>query len=167
MNAAMVDLCRERGLEVSNGDALEYVSALADGSIGGVFASQVIEHLQPDYLARLLEIAARKIRRGGLIVLETINPACWLAFFESYLRDLTHVRPIHPETLQHLLRVSGFHDISVLYKSPVGDKLETVPTPIGSATPDMRDLVVTFNDNITKLNARLFSYQDYAAIGRI
>ena len=37
-------------------------------------------------------------------MLETINPACWLAFFSSYIRDFTHVRPVHPETLQYLLQ---------------------------------------------------------------
>ena len=44
---------------------------------------------------------AQKLRPGAPLVLETINPACWLAFFSSYIRDLTHVRPVHPETLQY------------------------------------------------------------------
>ena len=42
------------------------------------------------------------------IVLETLNPACWVAFFESYIRDITHVWPLHPETLQFLVVASGF-----------------------------------------------------------
>jgi len=71
------------------------------------------------HLAGLLELAAHKIRSGGLIVLETINPACWVAFFESYIRDLTHVRPLHPETLQYLVRVSGFAEVHLRFSSPV------------------------------------------------
>src|SRR5690606_18270552 len=93
-NHAMVEASRARGLDVTRGDALGYVASLPDASLGGVFAAQVVEHLPPDYLSRFLETAAHKLRPGGLMVLETINPACWLAFFESYIRDLTHVRPI-------------------------------------------------------------------------
>ena len=100
LNHEMVEASRARGLEVAEGDALSYVERLPDDSLGGLFAAQVVEHLEPVYLAKLLEAASHKIRPGGTIVLETINPACWVAFFESYLRDLTHVRPLHPETLQ-------------------------------------------------------------------
>ena len=150
------------------GDALGYSRRLGDGSLGGLFAAQVVEHLPPDYLGALLETAAHKVRPGGLIVLETINPACWLAFFESYIRDLTHVRPLHPETLQYLLRVSGFHDVRVEYKSPVAEaaRLQPVVVPDHDLPPAIDDVIQAFNENVAKLNARLFTYQDYAVIGR-
>ena len=54
-NGAMVEVCRERGLEAAQGDALEYLTSLPDASLGGLIAVQVVEHLQPDYLVRLLE----------------------------------------------------------------------------------------------------------------
>src|SRR5690606_40842055 len=104
---------RARGLVADRADALEFVRALPDASLGGLFAAQVIEHLPPDYLEAFVEVAAQKIRPGGLIVLETINPACWVAFFESYIRDLTHVRPLHPETMQYMLQASGFRPVEV------------------------------------------------------
>ena len=59
------------------------------------------------YLMRTLETAYHKLRPGSRIVLETINPACWFAFFSSYIRDLTHVQPLHPDTLTYLLTASG------------------------------------------------------------
>ena len=167
INQAMVEASRARGLDVSRGDALSYLSGLPDASLGGLFAAQVVEHLPPDYLTQLLEVAGHKLRPGGRIVLETINPACWLAFFESYIRDLSHVRPIHPETLQYLLRVSGFHDVSIAFKSPVAEaeKMQTVGAAAAQTVPAMADLVETFNENMAKINARLFTFQDYAAIG--
>jgi SAM-dependent methyltransferase len=168
LNQAMVEASRARGLSVDSGDALGYLSSLADGSLGGLFAAQVVEHLSPDYLGTLLETAAHKVRTGGLIVLETINPACWLAFFESYIRDLTHVRPLHPETLQYMLRVSGFHDVRVEYKSPVAEasRLQPIVVPDQDLPPAVDDVIQAFNENVAKLNARLFTYQDYAVIGR-
>ena len=73
----------------------------------------------PVTCAKLLETAAHKVRPGGLVILETINPACWVAFFESFVRDITHVWPLHPETLQYLMRASGFRDVTIEYRSPV------------------------------------------------
>jgi O-antigen chain-terminating methyltransferase len=164
----MVETARARGLDVVEGDALAHLQSLPDGSLGGVFSAQVVEHLPPDYLSKLLDVAGQKIRPGGLLVLETINPACWLAFFESYIRDLTHVRPLHPETLQFLARASGFHDVRVELLSPVADddKLQAVAQPTSSTEPHLAALMDAFNENTRKLNSRLFTYMDYAIVAR-
>src|SRR5215471_8590419 len=74
-NRAMIAEARVRGLDAVEGDALEYLSSLPDA-----IASQLIEHLPPAYVVTLLATAFRKLRPGAPIVLETINPACWLAF---------------------------------------------------------------------------------------
>jgi len=172
LNSEMVEACRARGLEATTGDALAYLTALPDESLGGLLAVQVVEHLDPDYLTRLLQTAFYKLRPGSRLVLETINPACWVAFFESYLRDLTHVRPIHPDTLQYLLHASGFGQAEIVYRSPIAEdaKLERV-TPrtqhFGEAAADpLTELSGAFNRNMDRLNARMFTFQDYAVIAR-
>lgn len=159
VNHEMVEVCRGRGLAVDEGDALAYVSALPDQSLGGLFAAQVVEHLQPDYLMRLIEAAFHKLRPRSRIVLETINPACWFAFFESYLRDITHVRPLHPDTLKYLLQASGFQRVDVRFSAPYPEheKLRALPAD--------GELSETFNANVEKLNRLLFSHLDYAVIG--
>jgi 2-polyprenyl-3-methyl-5-hydroxy-6-metoxy-1,4-benzoquinol methylase len=164
-NAAMAELCRARGLDVEAGDALEYLDRQSDGSIGGLTAIQVVEHFEPRYLARFLDTAYRKMRPGAPIVLETINPACWMAFFETYIRDLTHQRPLHPETLRYLVQASGFHEADVQFRQPVGegDRLNHV---IGAVPSDLEPLVKAINAHADKLNARLFSAMDYAVIAR-
>ncbi len=168
LNHAMVEACRANGLDVSEGDALGYLSSLDDASIGGLFGAQVVEHLRPSYLMRLLETAAHKVRPGGLVILETINPACWLAFFESFIRDVTHVWPLHPETLQYLARASGFREVTVEYRSPVpdGSRLRPLPDPPAGTDPAVQDVIDAFNENVATLNARLFTYQDYAVVAR-
>ena len=110
LNEEMAAVCRERGLDATAGDALSYLLAQPDGSLGGLFAAQVVEHLEPDYLMRFLEAAYHKLRPGSKIVLETVNAACWSAFFSSYIRDVTHVRPLHPDTLRYLVSASGFQN---------------------------------------------------------
>jgi len=174
LNDEMAAVCRDRGLEATAGDALSYLLAQPDGSLGGLFAAQVVEHLEPDYLMRLLEAAYHKLRPGAKIVLETINAACWYAFFSSYIRDLTHVRPLHPDTLRYLLVASGFQRVEVRYSAPFPDesKLQQVPTPSQSASGEPSApgdspaaVAAVFNENVAKLNGLLFTHLDYAVIG--
>jgi len=99
VNSSMVEICLERGLSAETTDALGFLEQQADGSLGGLIAIQVVEHLDPGYLSRLIETAFHKLAPGAPLVLETLNPACWVAFFESYIRDVTHRWPLHPETL--------------------------------------------------------------------
>lgn len=173
LNPAMVDAARARGLDVRAADALAYVSALPAESLGGVAAIQVVEHLEPGYLVRLLRAIARVLRPGGQVVLETINPACWVAFFESYIRDLSHVRPIHPETLQYLLHATGFSPVEIVYRSPIPEaarlrRVRPRAVHFGRDEPadPLTELVTAFNENMERLNARLFAHQDYAAVAK-
>ena len=128
----------------------------------------MVEHLQPGYLLRFLELAFHKLRPGGRLVLETLNPACWVAFFDSYIRDITHVWPLHPDTLQYLVLASGFtdaHRSNSVRRSPKQDRLQR-SLAAGGAAPGLGDLAETFNANVEKLNARMFTYLDYAIVGR-
>ena len=163
-NHEMAEGCRARGLDVTEADAVTFLSGLPDGSLGGIFAAQVVEHLPPGYLLRLLELAFHTLRPGGRLVLETLNPACWVAFFESYIRDITHVWPLHPDTLKYLVTASGFSRVRVEFRSPVPaeDRLQAVA--VAGADRALADLAEAFNANVEKLNARIFTFLDYAVI---
>ncbi len=163
VNDSMIEVCREKGLDATQADALSYLRAQPASSLGGLFAAQVVEHLEPAYLTELLDAAFTALKPGASIVLETINPACWFAFFESYVRDITHVRPLHPDTLTFLLVATGFQDVEVRYRVPYPEheKLQSIPP-----AAVLGDSVETLNANVDKINRLLFTYLDYAAIGR-
>jgi 2-polyprenyl-3-methyl-5-hydroxy-6-metoxy-1,4-benzoquinol methylase len=168
-NAAMVDVCRSQQLEAEQGDALSFLDRQADGSVGALTAIQVVEHFEPAYLVRFLETAFHKMTPGGPLVLETINAACWMAFFETYIRDLTHQRPLHPDTLCYLVEASGFSSVDVRFRAPVseGDRLQMVePGGLAGGVVGMHEVAAALNDHASKLNARLFSSMDYAVVAR-
>jgi SAM-dependent methyltransferase len=172
LNHEMVEMCRARGLDVSHGDALSLLRGLPDDSLGGLFAAQVVEHLAPDYLLAFLNEAQRTLRPGAPLVLETINVACWYAFFQSYIRDITHARPLHPETLKYLVIASGFSNAEVEFRVPVPDADRLQPTPeivwrpTGEDKDAIRTLAKTVDDNFDVLNRLLFTHLDYAVIAR-
>lgn len=157
-NAEMVSACRERGLAVVEQDLFTYLKDVEEGSLGGIFAAQVVEHLPPAMLRETLTAAHRAVRKGGRIVLETVNTKSVVALIESFYRDLTHQKPLHPETLDFLLRSCGFSDVAIEYRSPVSERAKLLS--VSREDADAR----TLNDNFRKLNAFLFGDQDYAAI---
>ena len=165
VNQTMVDVCTDKGLTAIAGDALDYLRAQPDQSLGGLIAAQVIEHFEPAYINAFVELAFTKLRPGAPIVLETINPACWYAFFSSYIRDYTHKQPVHPETLSFLMGAAGFQRVELRYLAPVADseKLHHLTMPPGLP---LSEVVDALNVNVDRLNTLLFSFQDYAAVGR-
>jgi 2-polyprenyl-3-methyl-5-hydroxy-6-metoxy-1,4-benzoquinol methylase len=171
-NQEMVATACERGLDAVHADALAFLDALPDGSLGGLMAAQVVEHLAPPYLSRLLAVAFQKLRAGAPIVIETINPACWLAFFSSYIRDITHAQPVHPETLQYLLQANGFGSVTLRYSQPVPEHMKMQPVDVpaiaaagGEHAAAVAQMARTVNANAAILNNLLFTHYDYAAIG--
>ena len=98
LNHEMAEDCRARGLDVpSRCGRLPHVAA--GRVLGGIFAAQVVEHLSRPTCSPSSSSRSTSSARAARMVLETLNPACWIAFFESYIRDITHVWPLHPETL--------------------------------------------------------------------
>ena len=165
-NREMVAACRARGLDVIEADAVAYLDALPDASLGGLIATQVVEHFRSDYLIRFLELAYHTLRPGSTIILETLNVNSWSAFFGPYLRDITHEQPVPPETLRFLLEASGFQRIELQFSSPADEaaKLQPVELPEASTT-ELSRLANAFNANVDKINTLLFTFLDYAVIG--
>jgi SAM-dependent methyltransferase len=159
-NPNMVARCRERGLSAETGDVVEIVAQRKPGSAGGVFAAQLVEHLPPRVLGGFLESCHRALRPGGRLVLETVNPRSLVALVEAFFRDLTHEKPLHPETLDFALRAAGFRDVSLRYSSPVPERARLLPLTAAEAGASAS----TLNQNFDKLNAFLFADQDYAAV---
>jgi SAM-dependent methyltransferase len=170
LNHEMVERSRAKGFDVTETDGLSFVATAPPASVGGLIACQVVEHLQPDYLLRFLAAAAQALRPGAAIVLETINPACWSAFFDSYVRDLTHVRPVHPDTLKFLVMAAGFTDVTIQWRSPYPEagKLERLPAAARAAASDpaLPPLLDVLDRNVDRLNGLFFTHRDYAIVAR-
>ena len=160
-NAAAVAACASAGLAVEQGDLVAFLRAQADGSLGGVFAAQVAEHLPPAVLQAMLAESHRALRPGGRLVLETVNPASAAGFFDVYIRDLTHERPLHPDTLRFLAAAAGFSDVRVELRAPVDAASRLRPIPPGGLPGPVADAL---NENVARLNDVLFAPREYALI---
>jgi SAM-dependent methyltransferase len=151
-DADMVAYARGEGLDVEQADLVDYLEQLDDRSLGGIFMGQVVEHLPAPTLVTALRLTAAKLRPGGVLVAETINPLSPLAL-RSYFADLTHAQPLVPETLELLARQAGFADTDVRFLNEPAERLTEPDDPVIAA-------------NVRRLNELLFAPLDYALVAR-
>jgi 2-polyprenyl-3-methyl-5-hydroxy-6-metoxy-1,4-benzoquinol methylase len=151
-DADMVAYARGDGLEVEQADLVAYLEATADGSLGAIFMGQVVEHLPASTLVQTLRLASAKLRAGGILIAETINPLSPIAL-RNYFADLTHAQPLVPETLELLARQSGFVATEIRFLNEPADRLTEPDDPVIAA-------------NVRRLNELLFAPLDYALVAR-
>lgn len=154
-----VALARSRGLVVERGDVLDALRATADGSLGAVVLIQVVEHLGAQALVDVVALAAEKLRPGGLLVAETINPGSLYVYGHALYLDPTHTTPIHPAYLRFVCEEAGFASVDVQMRSHPPDD-EKLPPVRGTD----ETLVADVNGIIDRLNELLFGPQDYAVL---
>ena len=130
-------------LEARRDDVESYLELVEDRSLDGIFIGRLAEHLPLSALVRTLELAAQKLRGGGALVAEAINPFSPLAL-RRYFADPTHSQPLVPETFERLARQAGFASVETRF-------LEHPPRPDG-VTAEVADI--------------LFAPFDYALIAR-
>jgi SAM-dependent methyltransferase len=128
-DAGMVQRSSALGVQVVLGDMNEHLESLPDGALGTIFSAQVIEHLQYDELRRLLALARRKLRPGGLLIAETINPHR-VASFKTFWVDLTHEHLIFPEVALAWCAITGFEQAYVF--APGFDSFESARFEAGN-----------------------------------
>ncbi|MFB3777899.1 MAG: methionine biosynthesis protein MetW [Bryobacteraceae bacterium] len=143
-----VELCLSKGLRVEKDDLYSYLDGLSYPELDGIFLGQVVEHLPPERIPELVRLAASRLSRGGLLVIETPNPECLAIFATHFYLDPSHTRPIPPALLRFYMEESGFGGIEIHRLSPAPDSMPA----LASLPEDFRQA--------------FFGGLDYAIIGR-
>ncbi len=165
---AMVKVALDKGVDVRFGDGIAHLRAIPDGTIGGVIAIQVLEHLSQGQIEELCGLCLKKVVKGGRVVFETINPQSVLALSSNYFRDPTHVWPLHPDTLSYTMSLAGLKIVEVRKLSPVPAAAMLQPIAVEDyMTPRWVQTIELLNRNFTQLNGLLFGYQDYCVIAEV
>lgn len=165
-SARMVQLCRERGLEAAEGDLFAALAALPEGDLGGVVSFHVIEHLPAAALDRLVRLAWRALRPGGVLILETPNPLSVVVAARNFWLDPTHVRPVHPESLRLLYELAGFAPVERLDLRPFPENGRLPEIDLSRLPAEQRPLADQVNRLRDRLDETLFGFQDFGMVGR-
>ncbi|HUP04675.1 MAG TPA: class I SAM-dependent methyltransferase [Bryobacteraceae bacterium] len=126
LNAECAAMCRAKGLDAQVADLFEYLAALPENALDGIFCAHVVEHLEPMQLARMVSLCASRLMRGGVIAMETPNPEC-LAIFGSYFYlDPTHVRPVPRQLLEYYFAEGGIGVVEFRRLAPAVEHMPAV-----------------------------------------
>jgi glycosyltransferase involved in cell wall biosynthesis/2-polyprenyl-3-methyl-5-hydroxy-6-metoxy-1,4-benzoquinol methylase len=120
LDPSMIERCRRKGHTVQMIDGLDYLAQQADASVPAIFSAQVVEHMPYEALRSFLELSRLKLKPGGQLIFETVNPHS-LEAFKTFYTDLTHQRPIFPEVAVVLCALAGFARAQVLYPNGNGE----------------------------------------------
>jgi SAM-dependent methyltransferase len=99
---------QRKSLTVIQGDLFQNLEQVPDRSLGGIFCSRVLEYLPSHVQADVIASAGAKLKPGGLLVIETLNPGSDTPFGRNSHIDPTHLRAIYPEVLKSLVESTGF-----------------------------------------------------------
>jgi O-antigen chain-terminating methyltransferase len=149
LNRIALEENKARGVDAREGDALKAIAAMDDESLAAVTAFHVAEHLPFVTLANLVEHSLRVLRPGGMLLLETPNPANLLVAAERFYLDPTHRNPLPSELMSYLIESRGFEKIEIVSLHPVA-------WPLAKAYDDPM---------LSLLQEKLFGPQDYGVIG--
>ncbi|HXH40305.1 MAG TPA: methyltransferase domain-containing protein [Thermoanaerobaculia bacterium] len=143
-----------RGIEASVARVPGCFADVADGSVGTIVAMHVVEHLPVEALFALFAEAARVLRSGGLLIIETPNAESLAVSASDFWRDPTHLAPRHPAALTILGREHGFavDDIRAIHPFPEANHFVAI-------SEETRGLVEA-------LNERIFGGQDLRLVLR-
>lgn len=147
------------GRNVRLADALETLRAAEVASLGAILAIHLAEHMEFEALLALVQLAADRLRPGGLFIAETPNPASLFVLGNTYILDPTHVRPLHPSLFVFLCERAGFRDVELHFYEPA--RAYQLPLIEDGGVPDW---VANINAAFERLNDVLFGPQEYAVI---
>lgn len=109
---------QRNALKVVEADLFEHLAQLPDRSLGGIFAARVVEYLPPHRQVEMVSLCASKLKPGGLLVLETVNPDSEFPFGRTSHIDPSHIRALYPEVLKAMLESNGFAGCTLSVLAP-------------------------------------------------
>jgi len=108
---------QKKRIKFSNSDALNFLKNYQN-KLGGASAFHLIEHLEFPQLFDFLKLIYKKLKRGGVLILETPNPENLTVGSWQFHYDYTHKKPIPPLLLQKTLEFIGYKNIKILKLHP-------------------------------------------------
>lgn len=104
----LIALCKQRGLNTIQGDALKTLEGFETNSIDLISAFHVIEHINNETLFALFKECKRILKDNGFLILETPSIDNISVGTNSFYLDPTHINPIHPASISFILTHIGF-----------------------------------------------------------
>lgn len=150
INRVMIQQCRDQGYDAKMQNALDYLRAQPDQSLGAITGFHIIEHMPFEELYDVFAESLRVLVPNGLIIFETPNPENLLVATHTFYHDPTHKNPITPTGIEFLARYTGFSSTEIMRLHPYPQEAK-----------------IKGMDPLTeRVNGHFCGPQDFAIVGR-
>jgi len=157
INSTYANAWAAAGLDVRVVDVTAHLRELPERSLSAITAIHVVEHLTTEELLEFLDLAVRALDAGGLLILETPNPANLIVGSDTFYMDPSHRNPIPAELLAFLVRSRGFSNAEIRYLQRSTESPFAKPDASAEWAADIEPV----QDIIRQ---RLFGPEDYAVV---
>ena len=164
INAEGVDIyepyteyCNMKGLKAACGDGADFLRKTE--GVDGIFVGQVVEHLTPHQIIDLCNTAYDRLEEGGCIIIETPNHTSLSIYTNAFYIDPSHIKPVHPLTMQYYLEKAGFTDVEIIYTEN-----SRPPYSIPALKCEGAENTEEFNEAMKRVSDMIFGSQDYAVV---
>jgi 2-polyprenyl-3-methyl-5-hydroxy-6-metoxy-1,4-benzoquinol methylase len=147
LNSEMVKRSKAKGYEITEDDALSYLTSQKKASFSGVCGFHIVEHIPFPELMQLFNECFRVIKKDGIVIFETPNPENLTVGALNFNYDPSHLKPLPPQLLAFCLEHTGFKEVKILPLHPEMDTSNEDPA-------------------IDEALKRIFGPRDYAVIAK-
>ena len=105
---SMVELCRDKNLNILHGDALEILDSLPKESFTLISIFHMIEHIENEKIMILFSKCNELLNKHGVLLIETPSIDNLLVSSKTFYVDPTHINHINPDGLIFNLDKIGF-----------------------------------------------------------
>lgn len=158
-NPKVAQYGREMGLDIVTEDALTYLEH-AETGFDGIYCSHFVEHLTVQAVQQTLELIAKRLVSGGVLVLVFPDPESIRTQLLGFWRDPEHVRFYHPDLIVSMASTVG---LELAWSSYIEQPHQIVPfaaapPPITKAErfPRLLRPASTFGDSLVDRVLRKF-----------
>ena len=107
----MATICRSKGLEIIEDNAICSFQKLSDKSISVITIFHMIEHLQYDQLFELLNECSRTLQDDGVLIIETPSIDNLIVSTKNFYIDYSHKTHINPDSFSFMVENLGFDKV--------------------------------------------------------
>ena len=115
VDSNMANYCLNKGYQVIHDDAINSLKNISDESVTLITIFHMIEHLDNNYLNKLITSCYRILDKNGILIIETPSIDNLSVSTKSFYLDPTHVNHINPDGFSFLIDQKGFSKSKYFY----------------------------------------------------
>ena len=150
-NAAALGHCTSAGLNVVGADPIAYLRNSTRSSFAVISAFHLLNRYPARQAFELIRASVCALKPGGILILESTNPASMLSGAHEAWFDPTHLRPLPAFTAEFLLEYFG---------------LRVILQKTLNAVPEEHHLPFAQLDLVRQLNSLIYGPRTYALMAR-